>query len=181
MSMYMNVKVDGTARAQSIDISQYHSIADLKDDVMDRYKVADNFNLTYVIQGKTTMPLNTDEDLQKLKIEYRSKQGGNLGGSAPIELIISTARFIPNPVPAIKINTKHTTVQCDECKQQAITGYRYKSVTRDNFDLCEKCANSAKYSNEAFLRLPMYNQNLSREVFSTNIFKQFVDVFRSNI
>lgn len=38
----------------------------------------------------------------------------------------------------------HTHVTCDECGMSPIKGIRYKCVVRKDFDLCEKCENSAK-------------------------------------
>jgi len=67
----------------------------------------------------------------------------------------------------------HASVLCDECQQNPIVGTRFKSISRIDFDLCEKCANLPKYSQELFIRVPFYKEHLNQKVFMGREFERF--------
>jgi len=46
----------------------------------------------------------------------------------------------------------HYDVSCDKCKQGDIQGIRYKSMARDNYDLCEECEKLID-SSEIFIKI----------------------------
>lgn len=75
-------------------------------------------------------------------------------------------------------NAVHQNIICDECQQSPLTGRRYKSINRNDFDLCEKCANLPKYSHETFIRIPYYEASESQGIYSpkefSNVMKQFI-------
>ncbi|XP_039761134.1 uncharacterized protein LOC120634522 isoform X2 [Pararge aegeria] len=48
---------------------------------------------------------------------------------------------------------KHEGIICDSC-QDPILGFRYKCVTCDNFDLCQKCEMLEKHPQHYMLRIP---------------------------
>ena len=179
--MNASVKVDGKLMPQKLDIGPARTIDDLRNEIEETFNVRGGFTMFYLTEHNYEAVLGSDKDLVELKVEYRNKQNGSLSADVHLEILVKTDKYLTSSAITLKNNTVHETVKCDGCNQQPIRGHRFKSATRENFDLCEGCANSAKYSNEAFIRLPMYNKNMSSSIFSTDTFKQFVDLFKSKI
>ena len=69
---------------------------------------------------------------------------------------------------------EHPNIICDECLQKPfVSGIRFKSLSRIDFDLCERCANLPKYSQDLLVRVPFYNKGFNREVFLSKAFEHF--------
>lgn len=66
----------------------------------------------------------------------------------------SRENYCRRPLPT---STQHFGVQCDHCKVSPIIGRRYKSLQRQNFDLCGNCINRGHYLHEKFLLIQTHN------------------------
>ena len=47
----------------------------------------------------------------------------------------------------------HAGTKCNECKKMPIRGIRYKSLLRENVDLCETCESRQVHHNQIFAKL----------------------------
>lgn len=75
----------------------------------------------------------------------------------------------------------HSTITCDECKVYPVVGKRYKSVTNDDFDICETCYNLPKYRNHTFIVIPYYDLKENQTIYAVKIFNPVLNHFKGKL
>lgn len=132
-------------------------------------------HLNYVCDGCSVGPIVGKRFSSKSKNDYdlceACLDSGNFESCGPFEEVQLPTRGVPNG-PGPKSSEQpcdtpayHLGVLCDGCNMNPIEGARYKSISRDNFDLCEGCHASGEYSDVGdFLKIdqPCGGQFLQR-------------------
>lgn len=85
--------------------------------------------------------------------------------------------FGPKGKPTRTAAVIHHDIVCDNCGMGPIQGVRYKSVTLNDFDLCETCANSDKYCTSTMIRIPYFNREENKTGYSQKEFPQIIKQF----
>lgn len=85
------------------------------------------------------------------------------------------------PTTAGGNNTVHTNIVCDECKMHPLTGHRFKSLTTEDFDLCQTCVNNPKYATQTFIRIPYYSQKENETIYSVKEFANVIKTFSKSL
>lgn len=80
-----------------------------------------------------------------------------------------------------KNSAVHPHIVCDGCLMQPLVGVRYKSVSTNDFDLCETCALSTKYRNQTFIRIPYYNEHENKNLYDVNSYPKLISIFTKNL
>ena len=75
----------------------------------------------------------------------------------------------------------HVSISCDSCKVSPIIGNRYKSLTKADFDLCEKCRYKNQYRDVTFIQIPNYSPKEQDQVYSKPSFVPVLQHFKGRI
>ena len=80
-------------------------------------------------------------------------------------------------------NAVHLNIVCDECSMNPLTGNRYKSLTQNDFDLCESCSNLPKYAFETFIQIRYYDmkENSDKGIYNAKNYKKVIDIFKNQL
>ena len=83
-----------------------------------------------------------------------------------VRLVVSSATGValasPNPASwwwwaflfSSRVGVTHDSISCDECKQTALKGIRWKCFSCVNYDLCHNCYMAGKHNmNHQFMRI----------------------------
>lgn len=111
-------------------------------------------------------------------IQVTVSQGEPIPVFQPVlEEYISTLFGSRGKPPAPNAVVQHFTITCDGCGMSPLTGPRFKSVTINDFDLCETCANLPVNSNKVFIRIPYFNNQECQTGYNVREFPQIIKLF----
>ena len=77
-----------------------------------------------------------------------------------------------------KQHAVHIGVACDGCDMNPICGPRFKSITRDDFDLCESCVQEELHKNDDYSKIDQPNECLQGAATDDELSEQAMQLLR---